>query len=103
RGLVGTALVPKGPLPGGVSPDRDLALRARLGPTEHAYQGIEQLLHGPVLDGLLRNLDVGVERGKERAPPQILSQRAETRPRTVQCGTLGHSELLSLRGGEPHR
>src|SRR5215472_14641680 len=51
-----------------------------------------------MLDGLLRDLYLLAQRGKELQPTQILAQCTKTGPPTLQLARFGHGALL-LRSG----
>src|SRR5215469_2395222 len=97
-GLLRASFTSKGALQGRIHPHRDIALGDGLGPTQHTHQRIEQFVHGLILDGLLRDLHLLAQRGKELEPTQILAQRTKTGPPTLELARFGHGALL-LRSG----
>src|SRR5215472_9011845 len=97
-GLLRASSASKGALQGRIHPHRDIALGDGLGPTQHTHQRIEQFVHGLILDGLLRDLHLLAQRGKELEPAQIFAQRTKTGPPTLQLARFGHGALL-LRSG----
>src|SRR5215467_6990367 len=97
-GLLRACFTSKGALQGRIHPHRDIALGDGFGPTQHTHQRIEQFVHRLMLDGLLRDLYLLAQRGKELQPTQILAQCTKTGPPTLQLARFGHGALL-LRSG----
>jgi hypothetical protein len=77
RRLLGTARPPKGPLHGGIDPDRDITLGEGFGTTEDAQQAIEQFVDRTIADSFLWHLHLFPQRGKETLPFEILAQGTE--------------------------
>src|SRR5215472_9964869 len=97
-GLLSACFTSKGALHRRIHPHRDIALGDGFGPTQHTHQRIEQFVHRLMLDGLLRDLYLLAQRGKELQPTQILAQCTKTGPPTLQLARFGHGALL-LRSG----
>src|SRR5215831_6048001 len=97
-GLLSACFTSKGALHGRIHPHRDIALGDGFGPTQHTHQRIEQFVYRLMLDGLLRDLYLLAQRGKELQPTQILAQCTKTGPPTLQLARFGHGALL-LRSG----
>jgi len=51
-----------------------------------------------MLDCLLRDRDLFAQGSKDTVPPEIFTERTQARTAGWRCGSLGHRELLRVRG-----